>query len=118
MKTKKLFLSLLVVTAMLIGSSSIAGAACQQFGTIVATQQVGVNYTVWIAPTGISLPTYYYVFTTTTASLTTTGFMDQLNTAQATNQKVRILGTAAACGAAGVSRAGGAISSITTYSHL
>lgn len=116
MKTKRLLLSLVVVTAMLIGSSSIAGATCTEFGKVVATQQSGSAYTVWLSPVYSTLPTFYYIFTTSTASLTTKGFIDQLNIAEAANLKVRIQGSAAACGSTGTYRAGGSITSVVTYS--
>lgn len=55
------------------------------------------------------VPTFYYRYTTNNAVI-----IDRLNAAWVGHHTVRVVGNAAACGAAGVIRAGGAITFLYT----
>jgi hypothetical protein len=112
MYSKLIILAIAVIGLMICIVPSQSYALCDiggAGGRVIHAESLPFNnaaagaMSFWIAPATIT-PTFYYVFTTSNQM-----FINFLNTAHATNQQVRVTGTAAACGAAGTLRAGGTI---------
>lgn len=111
MKSYRILVAIFVVAAIL-GTATFAGATCAISGKVVWMQRaLGGTAVVYVAPAA-TLPTYYYVYTTTDASLIT-----MLSAAQASGTKISVTGSAAACPSAGTTRAGGVISVVNVLTN-
>lgn len=111
MRAYKLFVVVLVVVAIL-GTATFAGATCVLGGKVMfmSRSSGGVTY-VYVAPI-TALPSYYYIYTTVD-----TNFIAMLTAAQAGNNRIYIVGSAATCPTVGTTRAAGVISTVQTYSN-
>jgi hypothetical protein len=103
-----LVIGLLLVSIFLIGAVK-SEAVCSLSGKIVYAVTNGGTYGVYVAPI-TPLPSYYFYFTTTDPEIIST-----LNAAQASNNRIVVVGNVASCPTSGNVRTGGVITTVYMY---
>jgi hypothetical protein len=116
MKGKRCVLFGLICSALLLGTVSLSEASCSMWGKVMYTSQSATYFQAVVTPSTSYYPTTYYLFTLTPTTLANVALIDKMNTAQAANQKVFVVGNASACGTAGTPRAGGVITAVQVSS--
>lgn len=115
MKSKSIILFVLICSVLLLGTVTTSEANCSITGKVIYTYQSATTFTAYVSNS--NLPThYFYFYGQPSASLGNVGLINKINTAQAGNLKVNIVGNAGACGASGTYRYGGYVLYVTTYS--
>lgn len=116
MKGKSFLFCLLVCSALLLGLANTSEATCSMWGKVVYTSESVSGFSAVVAPSTSYYPTTYYVFTLAPSSLGNIALINKINTAQAANQKVFVVGNASACGTSGLPRPGGIITAVQVSS--
>lgn len=111
---KGMFLATFTFCAMVFSTMvSDASATCQLTGKVMYTTQTQAGATVYLATA--ALPTYYFVFTSTTSTSGGAALIDKINTAQMSGARVTVIGNAASCPTSGATRLGGTLSNVILW---